>query len=749
MSKLEKLEVWVHDHLKNENFRHFVYGVYQRVLYLASPKIKAEGVVTRITPDDPFEYLFGYYDKSPWSDDGKYLLALKVKSATEAADSSRIAEIVTICLDDRMQKTVAQTHSWNVQQGCMAQWLSNQEILFNDFRNNKNCAVILNLENGRERVLDMPVYAVSPDRTQALTLDFARLHRLRPGYGYSNAQDKTESEKCPDTPCIWKIDLKTGHAQPLLKYTDFATFEPRDTMADAEHKVNHLMISPDGQRFMVLHRWFQKGRKFTRLVTCSMDGTGLYNLSDDDFVSHCCWKNSKEILAYLNKRDGGKGYYLLKDKTPVYTKLWSQLVMDGHPSYSYDGEYAVTDTYPDRRRLQSLYIMKGNAVVRIARFFSPFKYSEDTRCDLHPRWSRDGKLICVDASFDGRRAVYVVNTEKGVQQLSRQAPKDLESSPVIASVIIPCYNCAHLIDETLGSLEAQSIQAFEVICVNDGSTDDTLQKLKSWKKKGSLRLRVIDLPHGGVGKARNRGIDAAQGQYLLFLDSDDIYHPQFIELLTQAAAQHDIAYSRLSRKLEDVYQCDTSKVSAKSETTTQMMDHFLNQMGSYGFYCCIYKKEKLESIGLRFDENTWYGEDREFCWKYMCHSADAAWIDLPLYGYRINPFSVTQQSVTWRKTDLLQAVRRIEEYLQGNPYAEQVKSYMFARAVWAVSKAFAVHKEKELYARLRKEYDVKACMKRTARDHVALVRIASILYLIHPQLFYRVIYGYSRLRNKK
>lgn len=92
-------------------------------------------------------------------------------------------------------------------------------------------------------------------------------------------------------------------------------FEKRSEMEGAEHKVNHLMISPNGKRFMVLHRWFKNGEKYTRLVTCNMDGTEMYNLSDDNFVSHCCWKNNEEILSYLNKKESGKGYYLMKDKS--------------------------------------------------------------------------------------------------------------------------------------------------------------------------------------------------------------------------------------------------------------------------------------------------------------------------------------------------------------------------------------------------------------------------------------------------
>lgn len=406
---LDKLEIWVHDHiLKNDKIRHFFYGAYQRALYLLAPKFKYEGDITVVTPDDGFEYLFGYYDKCPWSDDGRYLLTLKVKNASSEADSTVPAEIVRIDLNNNSCELVAKTNCWNVQQGCMAQWIDNDTILYNDFRNGKYCAIVLDLQSKNERIIDMPVYTVSADKKIALSLDFSRLHRLRPGYGYANIPDESKGELCPESPCIWKINLETGEVSALLSYSDFAAFETRPEMEGAEHKVNHLMISPNGNRFMVLHRWFKNKVKYTRLVTCNMDGSEMYNLSDGDFVSHCCWKNDEEIVSYLNKKDGGKGYYFMKDRTNEYERLWIQLAMDGHPTYSYDGKYVVTDTYPDRRRVQSLYIMNGQCVERIARVFSPFKYGGDTRCDLHPRWSKDGKQICFDGSFNGKRCVCLI-----------------------------------------------------------------------------------------------------------------------------------------------------------------------------------------------------------------------------------------------------------------------------------------------------------------------------------------------------
>lgn len=737
---IDKFEVWVHDNvLKNPTIRHAAYGAYQRALYLTSKKIKSDGDIKKLTPDDGYEYLFGYYDKCPWDETGRYLLALRVKSTTAAPDSKEKAEIVVIDLENENKiRKIATTTSWNVQQGCMAQWLDKNHVLFNDFRNEEYCTVVVDLRDKSERIIHKAVYTVSVDKKTALSLDFSRLHRLRPGYGYVNLPDRTDKEKCPDKACIWKIDIETGEVTPVLKYTDFANFEKRPEMEGAEHKVNHLMLSPSGKRFMVLHRWFKKGEKFTRLVTCNIDGTDMYNLSDDDFVSHCCWKNDDEILSYLNKKDGGKGYYLMKDKTKEFEHLWPSLVMDGHPTYSYDGKYVVTDTYPDRKRIQSIYVMDGKKVKKIASVFSPFKFGGDVRCDLHPRWSKDGKQICFDGSFDGKREIYSVDTSRFY---SEQASVGYTSSDIPkVSVIIPCYNCTNFIEETLNSLVDQTYQNFEVVCVNDGSKDDTLSLLRKWEQSRKLNITVLDQKNAGVSRARNNGIRAAKGEYVLFLDSDDWYHENFVEYMVAGVDTADVAYCKLSRRQEDVVSFYPSGNTA-AKTQEEAMHDLLYRMGELSFCNYIYKRSILLEQDIYFDEDTKFGEDREFNWKYLCHCRNAVYIDIPLYWYRVNAASATKGKASWRKTDLLTAVKRIEQYLDDHhcTFADEFKSYMYARAMWAVAKTFAVSKDKKLFWKLNKEYPVRKCMRRTAHDKNRLVSVASILYLIYPILFYKLV----------
>lgn len=394
---------------------------YQLGCYAVSKKIKSEGNIVSMSPNDPnSEYFFGYYDKSPWDATGRYMLCMKANDTWSAPDPLGTAEILRIDTeDDNKVITLATTHCWNVQQGCMAQWLGpdfKSRILYNDMRDGKYVSVILDVNTFKERVLPMPVYTVSTDGKTALSLDFSRLHSLRLGYGYAELPEVTKGVALPETTAVWKMDIETGEVVELLKYTDFANFQPRPEMQEAGsvHKVNHLMLSPNGKRFMVLYRWFCGQRKYTRLVTCNVDGTDMYVLSDDDMVSHCFWKNDEEILAFERKKEFGPGYYLMKDKTQEWQHLWGQLSNDGHPSYCpTDNHLVVTDSYPNRARVADIKLLRdddpeGKEMKVIARVFAPFKYDNDTRCDLHPRWSQDGKKVCFDSIFEGHRGLYIV-----------------------------------------------------------------------------------------------------------------------------------------------------------------------------------------------------------------------------------------------------------------------------------------------------------------------------------------------------
>lgn len=453
--------------------RRLLKRIYQRTMFLIShDKTKCEGNVERVSPNNEYEYFYGYYDKSPWDIDNRYMISIKVKNAHKTADSTEIADVVVFdTFENNKEIKIGKTHCWNTQQACMAQWLGpdfNSKIIYNDFRDGRYISVLYDFTKKEEiRTYDMPIYDVAKNGQFALTLDFSRLHRLRKGYGYANIPETTRNEKSPNKTCIWKIDLKSGEISTVLKYTDLLNFETREEMKNAEHKVNHLMINPSGNRFMLLHRWFENKKKYTRLVTANIEGKELYNLSDDDFVSHCCWKNDNEILSFLRKKDTGNHYYLLKDKTKEYKMMWPRLNTDGHCTYSPNGEYIVTDSYPNRKRMACVYICseQQQQPLRIAKFFSPFKYDNDVRCDLHPRWSRDGSQICVDSVHENKKELYKIKlASKDYPTLPQNYPKLIKGKYKIVYVITQCKNSGPM-NQTLNIIKNMDRKLYQPIVV--------------------------------------------------------------------------------------------------------------------------------------------------------------------------------------------------------------------------------------------------------------------------------------------
>ena len=716
----------------------------KRVYQLASvatsnEKFKSEGDVVRVSPDDGFEYFYGYYDKSPWDATDRYMICIKVKQAYKSVAPKEPGVVGVIDTQDGNKFIkIGVTHSWNVQQSCMAQWMGpdfETKIIYNDFRDGKYCSVIYNwAEKHEERVLPLPVYDVARDGNFALSLDFSRLHRMRPGYGYSNLPETTKGELCPDKTCIWKMDIPSGKITELFKYTDMAAFEPDESMQGAEHKVNHLMISPNGKRFMVLHRWFQKGRKHTRLVTVNVDKTEMYNLSDDVFVSHCYWKNDQEILSFLRKKETGNHYYLMKDQTQEYKMYWPELNTDGHCSYSPDGKFIITDTYPNRKRIASVYLCteEDNCSRRIARVSAPFRYDNDCRCDLHPRWNREGDKVCIDSVHEGRRGLYVVR----VPSLNKVCTNDS-----VVSVVVPCYNAGKFLKETLSSLENQTYKNIEIICVNDGSTDNTLEILENYSREYK-NITVVNQPNSGVSKARNNGLLHAKGKYVVFCDSDDLVKEDFIEALVVSKESEcsDTAYCLLKRKKTEVFSY-TKEPEMQLQNQEQAMNNLLFRMPEIAFTCYLFDVNTIRENEIKFDEDTKYGEDREFNWKYLCHCKKISFVNAPLYYYRVNQESATKKKASWRKTDLLSAVRRIEDYLKSSncEFYSVFKDYMYARATWTVAKTFAISNDADLYKKFIKEYDVKAGMKRMTKDTNKLVCLSSLLYLVNPWLYFKCI----------
>jgi len=311
---------------------------------------------------------------------------------------------------------LAETRAWNWQQGCMLHWLDDGrggKIIFNDRRDGRFVSRIVDVRGGPERVIDRPVYAVNRTGTHAVSLNFARLAAQRPGYGYVGVPDPWAAENTPKEDGLYAIDLATGRDRLILSVADAAALRPRAEFVGLVHRFNHAQFTPSGRRFACLHRWKKPGEEVgtTRLLSLDIDGAGLTCVADDDLVSHYDWLDDHRVLAWARQRSRGDHYFLFDDRDGSARAVGETvLACDGHCSFSPDRRWVLTDTYPDatQHRTLILYHWATGERIDIGRFYAP-KMHWEIRCDLHPRWSPDGRKICLDSIHEGSRQMYVLD----------------------------------------------------------------------------------------------------------------------------------------------------------------------------------------------------------------------------------------------------------------------------------------------------------------------------------------------------
>ena len=364
---------------------------------------------------------FGYYDVPQFNEDEALLLAMAAPNINRTPLKGEQIKIGFFDLREKSSvfRKIAMTETWCWQQGCRLQWYpyrGSKAVIYNTMVGDNYGCVVQNVDDLEVvKSFSRPVYSVSPDGKWGLSLDFSRLQRLRPGYGYNARPDISINNFLPTDDGIWRINLTTGEEKLLFSLQDVSQIEPCEEMEGALHYFNHILFNPAGNRFILFHIWQKNNKRVIRLLTSSIEGDNVFLLNSSGYVSHCCWKNDEQLLAYSTVNGKGEGYYLYDDCTGSNKIVGrDMLTYDGHPSFLPGGKWIITDTYPNKFGEQSLllYHCERNKVVELTKEYSPIKFHAETRCDLHPRISRSGRYVCTDCIVGGRRVMklFDINT---------------------------------------------------------------------------------------------------------------------------------------------------------------------------------------------------------------------------------------------------------------------------------------------------------------------------------------------------
>lgn len=204
----------------------------------------------------------------------------------------------------------------------------------------------------------------------------------------------------------------------------------------------------------------------------------------------------------------------------------------------------------------------------------------------------------------------------------------------LISIIIPAYNAEYFIEETIQSVQDQTYENWELIIVNDGSTDQT-EKVALTKAESDSRIHLISIKNGGVSNARNSGIKKSKGNYIALLDADDLWQPNNLEFKMVALNQND----EIDWVFSDMYEIDENsdiQGIAPEGTDINILDNILLWNGEVVPGPCsniVLRKSCIQKV--LFDTNLSTAADQDFCIQLVANGFKGLRIPEPLWKYRV------------------------------------------------------------------------------------------------------------------
>ena len=306
----------------------------------------------------------------------------------------------------------------------------------------------------------------------------------------------------------------------------------------------------------------------------------------------------------------------------------------------------------------------------------------------------------------------------------------------LISVIVPIYNNEPYLERCIESLINQSYKNIEIILINDGSKDNSLDVCKKWKKNDN-RIIVHNQQYLGVSEARNKGIELAKGDFIIFLDGDDEAHPDYVQKLYNTLIQNDldIAVGCLLR-IKNGQPINKGEVTDK----IQFFDGKNIQMKTFErnryFYMVVcgklFKKELFE--GLKFPKHR-INEDESLIYQLYWKSKKIGVIDDYLYLYHYNSDSITEKKYNIHRLDGFYMLEEKFNFYKekgldsfanktASEYFSQISMVLTHKKDKIIDYKDTIKKAKEFYIKDRKDILQKARLPKAKRIFVILSYIS-------------------------
>ena len=245
------------------------------------------------------------------------------------------------------------------------------------------------------------------------------------------------------------------------------------------------------------------------------------------------------------------------------------------------------------------------------------------------------------------------------------------------SIIVPVYNAAATLQRTLDSIAAQTVQDFELVFVDDRSTDGSREIMEAFASGSGIECQILTQEaNGGVAAARNRGLDAARGEYIAWVDADDLISPKTLELALSAAESRDadivgwdwtLGFDRNGRYMRQ----------ADYEQPVDALKALMGGTMRWNLWLFLTRRSLVEDNAIRFIPGANMGEDMMFMIRAFAAARTVAQLHESLYSYNaVSGSSISRQFSEQRRAEVTLNVRAVERSILDSAYAGQLKEYI-------------------------------------------------------------------------
>ena len=270
-----------------------------------------------------------------------------------------------------------------------------------------------------------------------------------------------------------------------------------------------------------------------------------------------------------------------------------------------------------------------------------------------------------------------------------------ESDQNLISVIVPVYNVEDYLEECINSILSQTYTNLEILIVNDGSTDNSLEILQKFSQKDS-RISIFTKENGGLSSARNYAIDRANGKYFTFIDSDDYIEENYIEYLMESLIDNEAdisivnSYHMINGKRKDIINNDGSVSIFSRRGVLEKMyskeNDFIGILQSAQGK--LYKKKLFNNI--RYPLGKKY-EDAFTTYKLYLNSEKIVYTNIALYAYRIREGSILRSGYSLSNLDVLEMFEERINILENNGYDTKTDRYYFCNKLLKERILLSIH----------------------------------------------------------